>query len=630
MATQVGVGYVQLVPTAKDFSDKVKREIGDTGKRVGEKVGRDIGDGINSASGRVSNAGKEHGKRYGDMFSGQAKMLIGAAITAAVALGARSLAQFGRESLTAASDLGEVNAAIGQVFGPDAAAELKEWAKTAAKSLGQTQKQALDAAKNFGIFGKAAGLSGKDLSGFSTKFAALATDLASFNNTTPEEAIEALGAGLRGESEPLRRYGVLLDDATLKARATTMGIYDGNGALTSQQKILASYQEILAQTSTQQGDFARTSGGFANQSRILAATWEDLKAKAGSALLPIAEKYMPMLTGALDKLSVWVSANMPRIQAAISGFIDKVAVAVGAAVQWVRDNWGSIQAVAAAAGDALKALWDKVSLVITKFAELDTGTQTSVAGIAGVAAVASQVAPGLAGLVPLITNPWGLAAGAVALAAGGIAFELKKLYDSDAEFKAQWDAMWEDMKIAVGEFSEVWKNDLYPALKEIMPYIGDVVIVMLRQQADAIMVWASAIRTAASAVRDLRREVGSTSDPAKANALLNPEGRSGFSAFLSMPGDQTIGRFMAGGGGVGGTGVRDTVPAMLTPGEFVLNRRMVAQAGGIGRLEDWRQGGSTPGGITVEALTINNPVAEPASDSLPRAIRKLAYVGGAA
>jgi hypothetical protein len=106
--------------------------------------------------------------------------------------------------------------------------------------------------------------------------------MASFNNSSPQEAIEAIGAGLRGEAEPLRRFGVLLDDATLKARALEEGIWDGEGALTGQERALAASAEIMAQTTDQQGDFARTSGGLANQTKILQAQFANLQNEIGA------------------------------------------------------------------------------------------------------------------------------------------------------------------------------------------------------------------------------------------------------------------------------------------------------------------------------------------------------------
>ena len=187
-------------------------------------------------------------------------------------------------AIKAASNMEESLSKVNVVFGKGAR-EVEKFAGSAAKNLGQSKQAVLEAAGVFGTFGKAAGLAGTDLAVFSNDFTQLATDLASFNNTTPEEAVQAIGAALRGEAEPLRRYGVLLNDATLKQEAMTLGIYDGKGALTSQQKILAAQSAIFKQTGDAQGDFMRTSDGLANSTRTLSATFKDLQAKFGAAFL---------------------------------------------------------------------------------------------------------------------------------------------------------------------------------------------------------------------------------------------------------------------------------------------------------------------------------------------------------
>jgi hypothetical protein len=191
------------------------------------------------------------------------------------------------DSIKAASDLGETISKVGVLFG-DSAKEIEKFADGAAQSLGQTKQQALDAAANFAIFGKSAGLSGVALTEFSTGFVSLAADLASFNNVSQDEAINAIGSALRGEAEPLRRFGVLLDDATLKNAALELGLISTTkNALTPQQKVLAAQKVIYEQTTAAQGDFARTSGGLANQTKILSAELENTKLVIGEALLPI-------------------------------------------------------------------------------------------------------------------------------------------------------------------------------------------------------------------------------------------------------------------------------------------------------------------------------------------------------
>lgn len=239
---------------------------------------------------------------FGDKL-GKAGKVIGAALAAAAAAAGAMAIKIGKDAVVAASNLAETTSKVGVIFG-ESADEINKFAETAATALGQSKQQALDAASTFAIFGKSAGLAGDDLVSFSTELTVLATDLASFNNTTPEDAINAIGSALRGEAEPLRKYGVLLDDATLRAKALEMGIYNGSGALTSQQKVLAAHQVIMAQTTVAQGDFERTSGGLANQQRILAAQLENTKATIGQALLPVV----------LDMVSAFNRNVLPAIQ----------------------------------------------------------------------------------------------------------------------------------------------------------------------------------------------------------------------------------------------------------------------------------------------------------------------------
>jgi hypothetical protein len=248
--------------------DGWKRAMSDAGKSV---------DGLGDKTKRTT---KDADKSLKDV--GKSAAVSGKAMAVGLAAGAYAAYKLAG----AASDLAETQSKVKQIFGASADA-LGAWSDEAATAMGQSKQQALDAASTFGIFGKSAGLAGDDLTDFSKRTTELAGDLASFNNTSPEDAITALGAALRGESEPIRRYGVLLDDATLRNRAMQMGLIETTKtALTPQQKVLAAYQEILAQTTTQQGDFARTSDGMANSQRIAAAEFANAKTELGEGLTP--------------------------------------------------------------------------------------------------------------------------------------------------------------------------------------------------------------------------------------------------------------------------------------------------------------------------------------------------------
>ena len=228
-------------------------------------------------------------------------VLFGGAFAAGFA--ATKVVDFLGDAVDAASSLNETVSKTGQIFGEDALPAMEEWAETAADAFGQSKQQALDAASTFAIFGKSAGLAGDDLVSFSQDLTVLASDFASFFDTSPEEAITAIGAALRGESEPIRRYGVLLDEATLRQRALRLGIIETTSqALTPQQRVLAAQAEIFAQSADAQGDFARTSDSLANVSRSLESKMSDLSAEIGEGILPAMVMLAEAAVAALDAI----------------------------------------------------------------------------------------------------------------------------------------------------------------------------------------------------------------------------------------------------------------------------------------------------------------------------------------
>jgi hypothetical protein len=244
--------------------------------------------------------------------------------------------------------------------------------KTAATALGQSQNAVLTAAGTFGTFGKAAGLGGAELAAFSNDFTALASDLASFNNTSPEEAVNAIGAALRGEAEPLRSFGVLLNDATLKAAALELGIYSGSGALTDQQKILAAQKVIYDQTGDAQGDFAKTSDGLANSQRILSAEIKNLQVEIGKGLLPVVDAVLPFLT----KFAAWASDN-PKAFQIIAATIAGIATAILAVNFAMRANPFTLIAIGVA------ALVTALVIAYTKFETFRNIVNTLLNGLIG-------------------------------------------------------------------------------------------------------------------------------------------------------------------------------------------------------------------------------------------------------
>lgn len=206
----------------------------------------------------------------------------------------------GTKLVNAASDLNETLSKTQVVFGKNADAVIA-WSQTTATSLGMSQQQAAEAAATFGNLFVAMNLGGKQSADMSTRLVQLAGDLASFNNTNPADALEALRAGLVGEVEPLRRYGVNLNDAQLRQEALSLGLVKTTkDVLPPAIRAQAAYAMILDQTKTAQGDFARTSSGLANSQRIFSAEIANAQANLGRAFLPAVTSSVGALNDFLD------------------------------------------------------------------------------------------------------------------------------------------------------------------------------------------------------------------------------------------------------------------------------------------------------------------------------------------
>lgn len=280
--------------------------------------------------------------------TGSANGLAGAIKGAMGLMAAAGIGAFVAKSVQAYSQLEDATAAASVVFGKGMS-EIVAQSQDAAAALGMSKSQVIDAAITFGTFGKSAGLAGDRLSGFSTEMTQLAGDMASFRGTSPEQAIEAIGAAFRGETEPIRAYGVLLDDASVKQQALKMGlIQTTTEALTPQQRILATQVLILKQTTDAQGDFARTADSTANVQKRLTAEWENAQATLGQKLAPYitgARQGMLSLLEAFDRNSAVLTPLIQLVGGLAAGIgVLVVAIKVADVVSTFNAGMAAMQA----------------------------------------------------------------------------------------------------------------------------------------------------------------------------------------------------------------------------------------------------------------------------------------------
>ena len=268
-----------------------------------------------SVSNRMKNIGGSMMKTGGIMTAGLTLPIIAAGV----------------KMVDSASDMAESTSKVGVVFGENAG-EIQSWAKTAATSLGMSSQQALEAAGTYGNLFQALGLGVQDATDMSKSVVGLAADLASFNNASPEETLLALRSGLSGEMEPLKKYGVAMNETAMESMASSMGLGDNIQALSEAEKMQVRYGVIMSQTSLAQGDFIRTSDGMANTTKILKARLVDVAAELGEKLLPLGLKLAILASDLVGKFSSLTSGqqNMILIVVGVVAAIGPLTTIIGA------------------------------------------------------------------------------------------------------------------------------------------------------------------------------------------------------------------------------------------------------------------------------------------------------------
>lgn len=181
--------------------------------------------------------------------------------------------------------LNKVNVAFG-----DSSTTVKDFAKTTLKSFGIAESSALDMASTFGDMATSMGIGQGAAAQMSTKLVGLAGDLASFKNIRIDVAQTALNSIFTGETESLKKLGIVMTQANLSAFALEKGITKPIKAMTEGEKVMLRYNYVMEKTSNAHGDFERTGGGAANQMRVFQEGLKELAATFGEIILPMFTK----------------------------------------------------------------------------------------------------------------------------------------------------------------------------------------------------------------------------------------------------------------------------------------------------------------------------------------------------
>ena len=379
---------------------------------------------------RIISDAKEAGKGFSQAAGGVDKLegkVKGAA--SAMSVASAGVIAFGKQALDAASALQQSTGAVESVFKSQADA-IKGLAADAAQSVGLSANQYQEFASVMGSQLKNLGVEQSNLVPTTDKLITMGADLASMYGGTTADAVEALGAVFRGETDPIEKYGISIKQSDVNARLAADGLDGLEGEARKQAETQARLAILTEQSADAQGNFAREVDTAAGSAQIAAAEWENAKASLGEALLPIATRAAEVMADLAAKMGE-NPAVVARVAAAILGLTGAL---------WA--GWAAIKVwkAASAIATGVSIAWQ----VMTGRMVLGNASAAASAGVAASSSAAAWIGAGLraAGAwslmaVRAVASFTMTAAGAVASAAATAAAWVASTARTVAAFVAQ-------------------------------------------------------------------------------------------------------------------------------------------------------------------------------------------------
>ena len=315
MSANVGYVTMNVLPSAKGFGAALKGEIDPALGSVGDDAGKKTGSGI----------------------VGGLKSMIGPAM---LATGALAMAGFVKGAISSASDLQQATGAVDAIF-KTAAPAMANFGATAAKSFGLAKTEVAELSAVIGAQLKNAGVSMDQLAPQTQNLIAAGADMAAMFGGTAREAVEAISSALKGERDPIERYGVSLNQAAIDAKAASLGFEKVGGSLSAEANAAASMALIMEQTADAHGAAARESDSLASRQQQLAAGWENIKASIGGVFLPVAAGAVGILADLANGIGPLIQSAGPGL-ASTFGFLAPIIQNLGGALLQLLPNFSPI------------------------------------------------------------------------------------------------------------------------------------------------------------------------------------------------------------------------------------------------------------------------------------------------
>lgn len=226
---------------------------------------------------------------------------------AVAAFSVKAIVNFGKECIDLGSDLTEVQNVVDVTFG-SLNTEVNNFAENAITQFGLGQTVTKKYVGTFGAMAKAFNFSNKEALAMSETLTGLTGDIASFYNLSSDEAYTKLKSVFTGETETLKDLGVVMTQNALDQYALANGYGKTTSKMTEQEKVALRYKFVLDKLNIANGDFARTSDSWANQTRVLSLRFNELKATLGQGFINIFTPIIKGINMVLSKLQVLANA----------------------------------------------------------------------------------------------------------------------------------------------------------------------------------------------------------------------------------------------------------------------------------------------------------------------------------
>lgn len=251
-------------------------------------------------------------KQLSNGLGGLKSMLGKIAVATAAAFSVKKLVDFGKQAVSVASDLQEVQNVVDTAFG-SMADKMEDFADTSIKQFGISRLAAKQTGSTFMAMASGMGIAQSSASDMAIALTGLSADMASFYNVEQSVASTALKSVFTGETETLKQFGIVMTEANLEAFALSQGISKSVSDMSQAEKVQLRYNYVMSQTALAQGDFAKTQGSWANQTRILSEQWKEFSSTIGQALMGVLLPAVKVLNNAMSSLITYAQAAVKAL-----------------------------------------------------------------------------------------------------------------------------------------------------------------------------------------------------------------------------------------------------------------------------------------------------------------------------